>query len=656
MKLTRRQYGGAGEIEEDEFWKKLFETEDMSGELGPLREGSFMYKLFSTVVKNLNKKIEKAEINSRVIIAEFDKVAATQKVQTITSDPAQVATLVLEAGREYLRNTDSQRKSVEKYSSLIEIYKRRIQEYTFPVNDNSDKYKHLALDIMESINNFRKRDFPGNSPDIIFVRRQIYNIIMRFVNGQDGIGLLKSSIGCIMITGPPGVGKTQLANSIANIFYRFGILHRRNMNVDPSISISAIDHKPGDFAGSLVGETTIKTNEILYNNLESTLLIDETYAISGDNYSGPKFCDAIVAFTEPNNGIEFIITAGYSLEMKYRFLNVNIGLDRRFETKIRLFPWGLDSFISGRIIKELDKPTLYDGNDEIKNFIIGTSCLMIGSIYFDVKSFNGCNAPDGTPDDEKDKYFNNYFSKKLLKYLPPNDGVRTNYKSNLYPIYEKIMDAPSIKNREILSAYIFKQLGIPVGMLLKSQQADINKLISLISSHPIISSTAIDQLTGDVPDIDALSIINEIYSTFLLTITEGSANISIDETDENIFQVNVIIPANSSVEIFNSKIQEYVDKLSNPEEADILFSNAVANFKGIYDRSIELARTDRANIGDSRVPPMIDTDYLDMKASELNNRIEKHNRDNSIKPYLQYYEPANVPVPRRRHNITLKKR
>ena len=655
MRLTRRQHGGLGEIDEDAFWNKVIEplttNPDGSISLEPLKENSFFYKLFRTVVQNLDRKIEKAQKNSRVIIPDFDREAESRKVETITNDPAQVANLVIEEGKQYLRDTDAQRKSITKFTSLIQIYEQRKLEYTFPVNDDSKRYKDLAVNIMESIHNFKNKDFPGNSPDIVFIRRQIYNIIMRFVNGEDGIGLLRSSIGCIMITGPPGVGKTLLANSIANIFYRFGILHRRNNNIDPELPVTVIDHKAGDFSGSFVGETTMKTNTILYNNLESTLLIDETYAISGDSYNGPKFCDAIVAFTEVNNGVEFIITAGYPLEMKYRFLNVNIGLDRRFETRLRLFPWGLDSFLSGRIIKELDNEKLYIENNEIRNFIIGTSCLLIGSIYFDVKSFDACNAPEGTPDDKKNKYFNEYFSGILKKYLPPSGGPKCNYNYNLFPLYEKIMGSPSIQNREIMTAYIFKKLGISAGMLLKAQQADLNKLMSLISSHPVIGANAIANIEGD-QQVDALNIINDIFSTFLVTITGGSANVSLEESEQG-FQVNVVIPANSSVEVFNRKLGEYVNKLNNPQEANELFSEAVAAFKYLYDSSIELARADRANIGDSRVPANIDTDYLDMRAVELSELLEKNKKDNTIKPHLIYNEPTPIIPPRAPHHIML---
>ena len=75
MRLTRRQTGGAGEIEEDVFWNKMWESSVIIDgdkiELRPLTKDSFFHKLYSKVVKNLNKKIEKANENSKIIIKPF---------------------------------------------------------------------------------------------------------------------------------------------------------------------------------------------------------------------------------------------------------------------------------------------------------------------------------------------------------------------------------------------------------------------------------------------------------------------------------------------------------------------------------------------------------------------------------------------------------
>ena len=138
-----------------------------------------------------------------------------------------------------------------------------------------------------------------------------------------------------ILSGPPGVGKTEVAKIYAEIFQKLGILKNK----------SFIEVKRDQLVGEYLGQTAPKTRKVLESGMGGVIFIDEAYSLGNpekrDSFS--KECiDMINQFLSEYKNDFMMIIAGYDEELKKCFFSYNPGLRRRFSTYFNIEGYNSD--------------------------------------------------------------------------------------------------------------------------------------------------------------------------------------------------------------------------------------------------------------------------------------------------------------------------
>ena len=126
-----------------------------------------------------------------------------------------------------------------------------------------------------------------------------------------------------VIYGPPGTGKTETAKIIGNIFSKLGVLSRNYFKKATR----------ADFIAGYLGQTALKTRDIIKECLGGVLFIDEAYSLGNPEKrdSFAKECiDTLCESLSDNKDDLMVIIAGYEKELKECFFAYNQGLESRF--------------------------------------------------------------------------------------------------------------------------------------------------------------------------------------------------------------------------------------------------------------------------------------------------------------------------------------
>lgn len=152
----------------------------------------------------------------------------------------------------------------------------------------------------------------------------------------------------MIFMGNPGTGKTMMARTVANVLSNMGIISTNKL----------VETDRSGLVAGYVGQTAIKTREVIESALNGVLFIDEAYALAqgGNNDFGQEAIDTLVKMMDDNRDRLVVILAGYYDDM-HNFLNQNAGLKSRFPNIIEFEDYSTDELLS--IAKKMYKEQGY---------------------------------------------------------------------------------------------------------------------------------------------------------------------------------------------------------------------------------------------------------------------------------------------------------
>ena len=132
-----------------------------------------------------------------------------------------------------------------------------------------------------------------------------------------------------VIYGPPGTGKTEIAKIMGKIFSNVGLLSKDTFK---KVTRS-------DLIAGYVGQTALKTRDVIKDSLGGVLFIDEAYSLGNsdkkDSFS--KECiDTLCEALSNHKQDLMVIIAGYENELNHCFFNHNQGLESRFAWRFKI--------------------------------------------------------------------------------------------------------------------------------------------------------------------------------------------------------------------------------------------------------------------------------------------------------------------------------
>ena len=198
--------------------------------------------------------------------------------------------------------------------------------------------------------------------------RELVDLISLKEKSKDILNIKSINLHMVFL-GNPGTGKTTVARIVSKILYNLKYIKQ-----DKLLEVTS-----KDLVAEYVGQTSIKTANVLQKALGGVLFIDEAYSLASGKGEGNSFNEEAVATLiqgmENNRDNLVVIFAGYTKEMQ-DFLNLNSGIVSRIGYTVEFEDYTVDELLQifNQMMTKAGFIVSKDAEEKVKKIIEENKC------------------------------------------------------------------------------------------------------------------------------------------------------------------------------------------------------------------------------------------------------------------------------------------
>jgi len=244
---------------------------------------------------------------------------------------------------------------IENISDLLNIINEYPDDPDTEYNINISSLHKIKEPLTQLNNMIGMKFLKENIVDQILFYIQNLHTVKSNIQGNDFMHTV--------IFGPPGTGKTEIAKIIGSIFSKMGILTKQSFRKVTR----------ADLIAGYLGQTALKTRDVIKDCLGGVLFIDEAYALGNqekrDSFSKECIDTLCEALSDHKDNL-MVIIAGYETDLNDCFFNYNQGLNSRFTWRFKTEEYSAENLFQIFIkkVKESEWVLKEDSNIDVKWF------------------------------------------------------------------------------------------------------------------------------------------------------------------------------------------------------------------------------------------------------------------------------------------------